>query len=175
MATERGIRSKLAEWLRRYLPLEIAGWIGELGSAALVYTWTGSLAAAAGAATVGASVGYYLPAYINAVRWSATDDPDRPWPARLAVSNAKALRSLTVEFGAGEVVDSLVLRPILIYTMPVAMGNVVLGWIVGGFLADVLFYVFAICSYERFKGLLVIRRPGSEGVAGEPVAAVAAA
>jgi hypothetical protein len=175
MATERRIRSKIAEWLRRYLPLEIAGWIGELGSAALAYTWTGSLAAAAAAATVGASAGYYLPAYISAVRWSAMAHPGRPWPARIAVSNALALRSLAVEFGAGEVVDSLVLRPVLIYTMPVMMGNVVLGWIVGGVLADLLFYVFAIFSYERFKGLLIIRRPGPEGVTGEPVAAVAAA
>ncbi len=54
------VRGKANEWLRRYLPLEIAGWIGELGAAALVYLWTGSLAAAAAAATIGSSVGYYL-------------------------------------------------------------------------------------------------------------------
>jgi hypothetical protein len=55
-------RRKLIEWLRRYLPLEIAGWVGELGAAALTYAWTGSLAAAAAAATIGSSVGYYHPA-----------------------------------------------------------------------------------------------------------------
>ena len=66
-------------------------------------------------------------------------------------------------------------RPVLIYAAPVVLGNVVLGWIVGGFVADVAFYVFAICSYERFKGMLAVRRPGVKEVEGEPVAAIAIA
>ena len=175
MATESRARRKLVEWLRRYLPLEIAGWIGELGAAALAYSWTGSLAAAAAAATIGSSVGYYLPAYISAVRWGASVEQHRPWPARTALSHLLALRSLTIEFGPAEVADSLLVRPMLIYTAPLMLDHVVLGWIVGGFLADVAFYAFAICSYERFKGLLAVRRSRAKEVEGEPVAAIATA
>jgi uncharacterized membrane protein len=137
----------------------------------LVYGWTGSLAAAAVAATIGSSVGYYLPAYINAVRWSASAAPGR----RASLSHLLALRSLAVEFGPAELVDSLVMRPILIYAGPVMLNHVVLGWIVGGVLADITFYVCAICSYERFKSLLAVRRPRLKGIQPEPVDAVAPA
>jgi hypothetical protein len=172
MAIEPRVRQKLTEWLRRYLPLEIAGWTAELGGAAVAYLWTGSLAAAAVAATIGSSVGYYLPAYVNAVRWSSAAQSHRPWQARFAVSNALALRSLTVEFGPAELVDTLVVRPMLIYAAPMMLGNVVLGWVVGGFIADVGFYLCAICSYERFKRLVVIR-PSIGEVDGEPAIATA--
>jgi hypothetical protein len=163
------------EWLRRYLPLEITGWIGELGAAGLAYMWTGSLVAAAGAATIGSSVAYYLPAYVSAVRWSAAEHRERRLPARIALTNVLAVRSLTVEFGPAEAVDSLVVRPMLIYATPLMLDSVLLGWIVGGFLADVTFYLFAICSYERFKGLFVIAKPDVKEADGEPVAAVATA
>jgi len=175
MPTEGRARRKLIEWLKRYLPLEIAGWIGELGAAGLVYMWTGSLAAAAAAATIGSSVGYYLPAYISAVRWAASLEQHRPWPARTTVSHLLALRSLTIEFGPAELIDSLAMRPALIYAGPLLLDNVLRGWIVGGFLADVAFYVFAICSYERFKGLLAAPRPQHKEVDSEPVAAIATA
>lgn len=50
-------RQKVVEWIRRCLPLEIAGWAGELGSAAATYWLTGSFAAAVVVGTIGASVG----------------------------------------------------------------------------------------------------------------------
>jgi hypothetical protein len=144
--------------VRRYLPLEICGWVGELLSAWIAYELTGSLAAAAIVATVGSSVGYYAPAYLNAVRWAYQDNHGRPWPQRLGVANLLAVRSLTVEFGIAEAIDSLFVRPTLYYLTPLALGNVVWGWILGGFAADVIFYVFTISSYERF-GKWLVRRP----------------
>jgi hypothetical protein len=148
--TQEPKRRKVAEWLRRYLPCEIAGWIGELGAAAVVYLWTGSLAAAAIGGTIGSSAGYYSPAYVNAVRWSLPTQQHRSPLARIGYANLLALRSLTVEFGPAEFVDSLFFRPILYYLTPLALGNVVLGWILGGLAADILFYICAIFSYERF-------------------------
>ena len=168
-------RRKLIEWLRRYLPLEIAGWVGELGAAALTYAWTGSLAAAAAAATIGSSVGYYLPAYVSAVRWSSNLESDRRWPARTLRAHLLALRSLTVEFGPAEVIDSLAVRPALIYAAPLMLDHVVLGWILGGFIADLVFYVFAIFSYERFKRLIAVRRPVRAEVFDESAVALATA
>ena len=37
MDTERSTGNKLREWVRRYLPCEIAGTVGELGGAAVAY------------------------------------------------------------------------------------------------------------------------------------------
>lgn len=157
MTTQRRRRDKIVEWGRRYLPLEIAGWIGELGGAAAGYLWTGSLAAAALVATIGGLIAYYVPAYVIAVRWSIPENRHRSWAARHGWSHLLAARSLAVEFGPAEAIDTLILRPTLIYATPMLLGNVVWGWVIGGFLADVVFYVFTISSYERFKGQLVQR------------------
>jgi hypothetical protein len=149
-----GGKSKLREWVRRYLPCEIAGTVGELGGAAIAYFVTGSLAAAAITATIGASVGYYATAYISAVRWTYRDHADRPWPSRVLVSNLLALRSVAVEFGPAELVDSIAVRPVAFYAGPLIFDNMAGGWIFGKLVSDVAFYLLAIVSYERFKGLL---------------------
>lgn len=155
----RTCRDKVAEWLRRYLPLELAGWVGELGGAAVGYAWTGSLAAAALTATVGGLIAYYVPAYVNAVRWVLPECRGSSGWARHARAHLLAVRSLAIEFGPAEALDTFVVRPVLIYAGPVLLGDVVWGWIVGGFVADVTFYVCTIFSYERFKGLLAQRQP----------------
>ncbi|MFN8228967.1 MAG: hypothetical protein U0R18_19850 [Mycobacterium sp.] len=148
---------KTMEWIRRYWACELAGWVGEAGGAALGYWLTGSLAAAAAVATVACFVTYYLPAYVNALRWSFPPGPGR-LAGRAVTANAVAVRSLTVEFGMGEAVDSLAVRPALIYATPLWLDSLMWGWILGGFLADVVFYVFTIISYERFTRW-VVRRP----------------
>lgn len=158
----RELRAKAIEWVRRYLPLEIAGWVGELGAAGVAYASTGSLAIAAIAATIGSSIGYYLPAYVNAFRWTWPTVQARTVVGRVGLTNLLAVRSLTVEFGIAEVIDSALVRPGLIFAAPVLLDHVLLGWIVGGVLADIVFYICTIFSYEKF-GRWLARRP-------EPVA-----
>jgi hypothetical protein len=51
----------------------------------------------------------------------------------------------------------------------------VAGWIFAKLVADVGFYVLAIFSYERFKGLLAVRLPVSEEVAHGCATPIAAA
>lgn len=153
-AADIGVGGTVLDLSRRYLPLEIAGWAGELGSAAIAYWLTGSLAVAAVVATVGSSVGYYTPAYINAVRWSFRQQRGGRW-RRAVIANLLAVRSLTVEFGFAEVIDSAVVRPGLYYAAPVLLDHVLWGWILGGLAADIVFYVFTIFSYEHFGGWLV--------------------
>jgi hypothetical protein len=163
----------LREWVRRYLPCEIAGTVGELGGAAVAYLATGSLAAAAITATIGASAGYYGAAYITALRWSYRDHEHRRWLSRVLVSNLMALRSVAVEFGPAELIDSLAVRPIAFYVGPSLFDNTVAGWIFGKLVSDVAFYLFAIVSYERFKSVLV--RPRVEEVSDEALPTVEAA
>lgn len=157
MNQHSALRRKTFEWLRRYAPNEIAGWVGELGGAVLTYRLTGSYAAAVVVGTIGASVGYYATAYVNGVRWSLSAQTGRSRPMRALTANVLALRSIAVEFGPAEVVDSVLIRPVLLYTVPFLVGNVALGWVLASLAADVAFYVMAIFSYERFKGLLAVR------------------
>jgi hypothetical protein len=155
MESERPTRAKLREWLRRYLPCEIAGTTCEMTGAAVAYVATGSVAAAAVVATIGASIGYYAMAYGAAARTAHRDRAELRGTRRVLVANWTALRSLAVEFGPAEVIDSLVIRPLAFYVGPVLFGNLLAGWIFGKVVADIGFYVLAIFSYERFKGLLV--------------------
>ena len=175
MTTGGNTGAKLREWIRRYLPCEIAGTVGELGGAAVAYLATGSLAAAAITATIGASAGYYAAAYVTALRWSYRGNDDRRWPSRVLVSSLFALRSVAVEFGPAEFVDSLAIRPVAFYTGPLIFHNTIAGWIFGKLVSDLVFYLFAILSYERFNGLLARAQPQAEEVTDEPVSTITAA
>jgi uncharacterized protein (DUF2062 family) len=174
MASQRRVRRKLVEWLLRYGPLEIGGWTAQLMAAGVTYAWTASLAAAAAAATIGSSIGYYLPAYVRATRWANAVECRRTRLGRTCAVQLRALRSLTVEFGPAETIDSLLIRPATMYAVPALLGDVLLGWIVGGVVADLAFYVLAICSYEKFTGLLA-RRPRREEVPGGSLPSVSIA
>jgi hypothetical protein len=170
MQERRTTRQKLMEWVRRYLPCEIAGTVGELGGAAVAYLLTGSMAAAAITATIGASAGYYAAAYTDAVRWAYREYHDRPVTVRVVAANLFALRSVAIEFGPAEVIDSIAIRPLAYYVGPTMFDNVVVGWIFGKLVSDAGFYVLAVVSYERFKGLLAGQRSGVEEADGAPIA-----
>jgi hypothetical protein len=159
MATVRSVGRKLLEWTRRYLPCEIAGTAGELGGAGIAYLVTESFAAAAVVATIGASAGYYAAAYTAAVRTTYRMHLRLPMTSRVLTANALALRSVAVEFGPAEVIDGLFVRPLAYYLGPLLFSGMVVGWIFAKLVADVGFYVLAVFSYERFQGLLAVRRP----------------
>ena len=147
-----GTRSR--EWVRRYLPCEIAGTVGELGGAAIAYGRPGRWVPRPWCATIGASAGYYAAAYISALRWSYREPGASSDRSRVLVGNLLALRSVAIEFGPAELVDSIAVRPLAFYYGPALFGNVIVGWIFGKLVSDVAFYLCAIVSYERFKGLL---------------------
>ena len=105
------------------------------------------------------SVGYYAAAYISAVRWSYRDLDHRRWLSRVLVSNLLALRSVAVEFGPAELIDSVAVRPVAFYVGPQIFDNTIAGWIFGKLVSDLAFYLCAISSYERFKSLLVRAEP----------------
>jgi hypothetical protein len=174
MVTTGSTGKKLLEWVRRYLPCEIAGTTGEFGGAAIAYAMTGSLASAAIVATIGASAGYYAAAYTAAVRTIYREHPHLARTPRVLITNALALRSVAIEFGPAEVIDSLLIRPLAFYFGPILFGGMVAGWIFAKLVADVGFYVLAVFSYERFKGLLAVRRPAVEEVEHGSAATVAA-
>jgi hypothetical protein len=166
---------KLREWVRRYLPCEIAGTTGEFGGAAIAYLATGSLAAAAIIATIGASCGYYAAAYFSALRWSYRDHGHRRPLSRVLVANMLAVRSVAIEFGPAELIDSVAVRPVAFYLGPLIFDNTIAGWIFAKLVADVAFYLCAIFTYERCKHLLIQAQPPIQEVTHESREALEAA
>ena len=124
---------------------------------------------------MGASVGYYATAYLSALRWSYRCESHRRRLPRVLVANLLAFRSVAIEFGPAEVIDSAVVRPAMYYVGPLIFGSNVAGWIFGKLVAVIGFYVCAIFSYERFKGLLARRETRVEEVDDESVPTIAAA
>ncbi len=88
------------------------------------------------------------------MRWTYRAHAGLNRPKRVVVANVLAIRSIAVEFGSAEAIDSIVIRPIALYLGPFVLGNVAVGWVVGSIVADIAFYVMAIFSYERFANLL---------------------
>jgi hypothetical protein len=174
MDTERSTGQKLLEWLRRYLPCEIAGTTCEFGGAAIAYASTGSFAAAAVVATIGASAGYYAAAYTTAVRTTYGAHCHLPTARRALTANGLALRSVAIEFGPAEVIDSVLIRPLAFYLGPILFGGMIAGWIFAKLVADLGFYALAIFSYERFQTLLAVRRPAVKEAGHGSAATVAA-
>jgi hypothetical protein len=158
---QRRIRHKVFEWLRRYAPNEIAGWVTQAGAAWAVHALTGSYTAAVVAATIGASAGYYAAAYVNGVRWAYRAQAGRSWPMRVLIANGLTARSIVVEFGPAEAIDSIAIRPVALLLGPLVVGNTAVGFVLGSVVADVAFYVMTIVSYERFTKLLVRPQPAN--------------
>ena len=173
-------RNKLAEWLQRYLLIELIGTACELGCAAIGYLSTGSLAVAALAATIGANLGYYGPAWWRAYRSTKAACHLDNLLARTLSTSVRATWCVAVEFGPGEAVDSLLVRPALFYSMPILLagwadgsGPWVLagGWVIGKVLADIVFYACTVTSYEINKSRLpavdkprIVRPSGEDNV-----------
>jgi len=70
MEATRTNRQRLMEWVRRYLPNELAGWAGELGAAT---------------------------AYVNGVRWSYAAQAGRRRPMRVLLANAFVVGSIVAD------------------------------------------------------------------------------
>ena len=61
----------------------------------------------------------------------------RPGCLRAFAANGLALRSIAIEFGPAEVIDSLIIRPLAFYFGPMLFGGMVAGWIFAKLVADV--------------------------------------
>jgi hypothetical protein len=59
--------------------------------------------------------------------------------------------ALALEFGLAEALDSLLLRPALMYAGVMLAPNTALGVAVGKFAADLVFYVPTIVSYDLLR------------------------
>jgi hypothetical protein len=72
----------------------------------------------------------------SALRWSYQGHDHRRRPSRVLVSSLLALRSVAVEFGPAEVMNSVAVRPVAYYADPLIFDNTIAGWIFGKLVSD---------------------------------------
>ncbi|HSI90919.1 MAG TPA: hypothetical protein VK927_07355 [Adhaeribacter sp.] len=144
------MRQKVKEWLKRYLPAEILSVVATLVAALAAFEMTGSKITTALAATCAGNITYF--GYIllwDVIRTRrACRQNHRAYTLPVFIRN---LRALAVEFGVAELFDSFLVRPLLMYYLPIWLNNLSLGILVAKLAADVTFYVPAIISYELSK------------------------
>jgi hypothetical protein len=148
------VRDKLREWGRRYLLAEVVGTVTALAAALTVHALTGSLASAALAGSVGESIAYYGVVLRRTLPLLYAKHAGCG-PVRRLLRTGRSLVAEVSDFLAAELVDTLLLRPGLIYLAADSAGSgVVWGFLIGKLLADVGFYAVVIPSYELRKRLM---------------------
>jgi hypothetical protein len=135
MLFQRSI-NRIMIWVKRYLPAELGGITGALLSAWATSTLTRSAPMAALAATSADMVVYYAIIIIRDLR------------AGTHRSVRVLLRHIALEFGPAELLDSLLIRPTVLYIGITLIPNLAVGIIAGQATANLCFYVLTIISYE---------------------------
>ena len=145
------LKIKRREWLRRYIPAEVLGTTAALLGAWYVYSQTNSYAAATAAGWVGEGIGFY--GYFIAIELisNAKKYAQHNIVKRISLATATASTNLLVEFLPAEILDNFILRPFLMYVLPHYIHPYPVGFLVGKFSADIIFYTLAIVGYEARK------------------------
>lgn len=73
----------------------------------------------------------------------------------------RTARDLAVEFGPAEVLDTVLLRPALMYLGVHVLGDLTAGVLVGKLLADVVFYLLAVAGHRAGRRLFPPAEQGS--------------
>lgn len=151
-------RRRAAEWVARYLPLEVLGTIAAVAGSWAAYEASGSIVVAAIAGTIAEGVGYYALVVVRGIRGHLASPRVvrvRRRGARTALAVALTLRGMLAEFGPAEVLDTFVVRPALLVAAAAWLGPNPTGWLVGKLAADVVFYAVAIVSFELGRRVIV--------------------
>jgi len=132
-----GMKTRSGVWLRRYLPAEAVSLLAAVLSGSLAAFLSGdnpAITALVGA--WGENVGYYA---TMVVREQHANSRQSVW---------RTMANLTLEFGVAEALDSMLIRPALMYGAGQLVSDVRLGVLIGKVVADVAFYVPTIAAFE---------------------------
>ena len=128
-------------WIARYLPAEISGTAAMVVAGLLATLWTDAAPLIALAALLGEIAGFYavlaVTIYLEMVPVSAT--------RRRALGKTGVL--LVAEFGAAEVLDTLLVRPAALVLGIWLVPDPVWGMLLGKVAADIVFYAVAAGAF----------------------------
>lgn len=136
-APRRGIRF----WIVRYLPAEVVGTAAMIIAGLVVTAWTDNPALVALAALLGETVGFYVVLAITTYLEQAQVAPMR----RRAIARTAML--LVAEFGAAELLDTLLIRPAALMLGVWLVPDPVWGMLAGKIAADIVFYAIAAGAF----------------------------
>ncbi|GGE94005.1 hypothetical protein [Hymenobacter cavernae] len=144
------MKKKLAEWVKRYLPAEVLSLAATLAAGGATFALTHNRTSTALAATWAGNVAYFGCILLQDIR--TTRRTHRAAGKDYTTKTfGKNIRALVVEFGAAEVLDSFLIRPLLMYYLPLWLGTLSGGILAAKLAADVTFYIPAVISYELSK------------------------
>jgi len=143
------VRIKIKEWVGRYVGAEILATLGALFGTILAMSLPGELGLIATAylATAGENLGFY--GWMIHKEHASLPEEKKDLHSIHKLSHIG--RSLFLEFGIAELLDSALLRPACMYTAIRLTNDPIIGTVIGKFAADVTFYVPAIACYEIKK------------------------
>lgn len=143
-------------WVVRYLPAEIAGTAAMIVAGLAITFWTDHPAAVAVAALLGEIIGFYAVLAISVGLEQS----------RLGVSGRKLVTAtfllLVAEFGAAELLDTLLIRPAALVLGVTLLKDPVWGLLAGKIVADVIFYAVAAGAFTITDKVGLRRRAAEE-------------
>jgi len=147
------MKHKVVEWIKRYGPSEIIGTVTAIGGAAIAFFLTSNSVVTAYAGTICENIGFYITFIIIDVSKSIAHHKNTAlkYGARTFL---KDIRNLILEFGPAEFLDTLIIRPALMFIFPIIIGNLAIGIFIGKITADIAFYLPTVIAYEMKKKYL---------------------
>jgi hypothetical protein len=143
-------KTKIREWLRRYIPAEIIGTITAVGAAGVSQMIWGNPVLSAYAGSFGEELGFYSTMLIQ--NMATVRQKNRAESKNHSFADfSQVSRGMMLEFGPAGIIDGLLLRPLFMYIFPLLMNNFALGIFVGKIAGDIAFYSLVILSYETKK------------------------
>jgi hypothetical protein len=159
VGTESRGRRGFAFWVVRYLPAEIAGAAAMIVAGLGITFWTDHPAAIAIAALIGEIIGFYAVLAI-----SVGLEQSRQGASGRALFTTTFLL-LVAEFGAAEILDTLLIRPAALVIGVVLLQDPVWGLLAGKVVADVIFYAVAAGAFTITDRVGLRRRAVKEPAA----------
>ncbi len=145
-----GFKTKVLEWLKRYLVAEIISTTLSLATAWGIMENTSDRVMAAFVGSAVASLSFYGVIAIADVRKSLAIHRSNNERYKIK-SFLIDFRNLIIEFGPAEILDVIAVRPFFMYLIPKLTGEFILSTLGGKIIADVFFFALAIIMYELRK------------------------
>ena len=143
------MKSKLKEWLNRYLIAELISIAFAMIAAFFIDILLHNPIVTALAATWMSNVGFYGAIVFKDIK------AKKKLHGKITLQiYFKTLIGLIVEFGPAEYLDTVLIRPIALYIFPLLLGSLTWGIFIGIMAANITYYLPVIISYEMKKKYL---------------------
>lgn len=148
------MKRKIKIWIKRYLPAEIFGTLFAIICPTIASLASSNFLIIAFAGAWGENIGFYGTMIVQEV--AQTRRKYRELNKKYGwMAFVKNIRNIFLEFGAAETIDSLLVRPTTMYFGISFFSNLQFGIFIGKIIADLIFYIPAIISYELRKKYLI--------------------